>query len=386
MKVTRLQTYIVQPEHAKTVLFVKVSTDAGLHGWGEVYTVTGRERSLERLTLDLGEYLIGRDPLHIKHFTQALYRDVAIKRGSMDFYCVVSGLEIALWDIVGKSFDTPVYNLLGGPCRGSLRVYGQPSGDGGDPANGPLAWGRRAQNTVDRGYSAIKFDPFPGPWQPHIDRASEDLAVERVAAIREAVGPEVDLLMEVHRRLAPANAIRVAQQIERYRPFWYEEPTPCENLDATVDVRRKINIPVVVGEALYTKFEFREAFEKQAADIINPDVCNVGGILELKEIAAMAEPYSVAVAPHGNNSTTVGLAASFQVGACIPNFLIMEYPVSWEPTANEIARNPFKVENGRVALPTGPGIGIELDEEALAKYPYRGPRNRTLRSPDDESP
>lgn len=386
MKVAKIQTYLVQPERAKTVLFVKVTTDSGLHGWGEVYTVTGRERALERLTLDLGEYLVGRDPLHIKHFTHALYRDVAIKRGSMDFHSAVSGLEIALWDIAGKHFETPVYNLLGGPCRGSFRVYGQPSGDASGAGSDLLALAERAKNTVARGYSALKFDPFPGPWQAHVERDVEELAIQRVAAVREAVGPSVDILIEVHRRLAPAHAIRVAQQIERYQPFWYEEPTPAENLDATVDVRRKINLPVVVGEALYTKVEFREAFEKQAADIINPDVCNVGGILELKEIAAMAEPYVVAVAPHGNNSTTVGLAASLQVGACIPNFLIMEYPMSWESVANDIALNPFKVENGTIALPTKPGIGIDLDEVALAKYPYRGPRSHQLRRPDEERP
>ncbi len=387
MKITGVKTFVVQPEHAKTVLFVKLTTDAGLHGWGEVYTVTGRETGLERMVEEFGQYLLGRDPLHIKHFTNSLYRDVAIKRGSLDFYSAVSGLEIALWDIVGKHFNTPVFNLLGGPCRGSFRVYGQPTGDAGDlPVGDPLAWGRRAANTVRRGYSALKFDPFPGPWQPHIDHAAEDLAVQRVAAIREAVGPDVDILIEVHRRLAPANAIRVARQIERYRPYWFEEPTPAENLDATVDVRRKIQIPVVVGEALYTKMEFREAFEKQAADIINPDVCNVGGILEFKEIAAMAEPYSVAVAPHGNNSTTVGLAASLQVGACIPNFLIMEYPVSWEPIAEEIATNPLRVKNGTISLPTEPGIGIDLDEGALAKYPYRGARRRSLLHPFEERP
>lgn len=397
MKVTGVRTFLVQPPRAKTVLFVKVDTDEGLHGWGEVYTVTARERALERLVLDLGDYLIGRDPLHSKHFTMALYRDVAIKRGSMDWYSAVAGLEIALWDIAGKHFNTPVYNLLGGPCRGSLRIYGQPSGDGGGasaaaagaavggPA-GPEGWGRRAANTVKAGYSALKFDPFPGPWQPHIDRAAEHVAVERVAAIREAVGPEVDILIEVHRRLAPANAIRVARQIERYQPFWYEEPTPAENLDATVDVRRKINIPVVVGEALYTKHAFRDVFEKQAADIINPDICNVGGLLEMKEIAAMAEPYSVAVAPHGNNSTTVGLAASLQVGACIPNFLIMEYPMNWEPVANELAKNPFVVERGAIALPTAPGIGIDLDEAALARYPFQGTNKRTLLQPSEERP
>jgi galactonate dehydratase len=385
MKVTGVKTFIVQPESAKTVLFVKVETDAGLYGWGEVYTVTAREPSLERLTQDLGQYLVGRDPLHIKQFTQALYRDVAIKRGSMDFYCAVSGLEIALWDIAGKHFDTPVYNLLGGPCRGKLRIYGQPTGDAGD-ATGAAALGRRAANIVAKGYSALKFDPFPGPWQTWVERDVERVAVERVAAVREAVGPEVDILIEVHRRLAPRHAIWVAHQIERYNPFWYEEPTPAENIDATVDVRNKIDIPVVVGEALYTKFEFREVFEKQAADIVNPDICNVGGLLELREIAAMAEAATVAVAPHGNNSTTVGLAASLQVAACIPNFLIMEYPVGWERVANEIAVNPFVVENGAIALPTAPGIGIDLDEGALAKYPYRGPRRRTLLDPSEERP
>jgi len=383
VKVTGIKTYLLQPERAKTVLFVKVTTDAGIHGWGEVYTVTGRETALEHLTQEFGAYLVGRDPLHIKHFTQVMYRDVAIKRGSMDFYSAVSGLEIALWDIAGKHFATPVYNLLGGPCRGSLRVYGQPSGEPGD-ANDAATWGQRTANTVARGYTAVKFDPFPGPWQPHISRAAEDVAISRVAAIREAVGPRIDLLIEVHRRLSPANAIRVAHEIARYQPFWYEEPTPAENLDATAEVRRKIDIPVVAGEALYTKNEFRHVFEKQAADIINPDVCNVGGLLELKEIAAMAEPYVVAVAPHGNNSTTVGLAASLQVAACIPNFLIMEYPLTWEPVANEIAINPFKVENGAIALPTAPGIGIDLDEAALARYPYRGPRSRTLLCPTDE--
>ena len=174
--------------------------------------------------------------------------------------------------------------------------------------------------------------------------------------------------------------------MEEFRPYWYEEPVLAENIDALAAVRREINFPVVTGEALYTKYEFREVFEKQAADIINPDICNVGGLLELKEIAAMAEPYAVAVAPHGNNSTTVGLAASLQVATCIPNFLIMEYPVSWEPFANELAKNPFKVEQGRIALPTAPGIGIDLDEEALAKYPYKGTNRRVLLSPDEERP
>ena len=371
MKVEAVRTWLVQPEHGKTCLFVRVETDGGIHGWGEAYTLTGRERALERMVQDLGEYLVGRDPFHIKHFTHVLWRDVSIKRGGLDFYCALSGLEIALWDIAGKALNTPVYNLLGGPCRTSIRVYGQPSGEG-DAS--PAGLGQRAANTVARGYSALKLDPFPGPWQMLIDRETEQVAVDRVRAVREAVGPRVDVLIEVHRRLAPMHAIRVGQAIEAYAPFWYEEPTPAENLEATAQVRRKINIPVVVGEALYTKADFRRAFEAGAADIINPDICNVGGLLELKEIGAMAEPYCVAVAPHGNNSTTVGLAASLQVAATMPNFLIMEYPMSWEPAANEVAIDPLRVENGAIALPAAPGIGLDLDEAALARYPFRGGR------------
>jgi galactonate dehydratase len=385
MKVTGVKTFLVQPPTAKPVCFVKVETDEGLYGWGEAYTVTAHERALEQLIRDLGAFLLGRDPLHIKHFTQALYRDVAIKRGSLDFYSAVSGLEIALWDIAGKHFNTPVYNLLGGPCRGKLRVYGQPSGDAAG-ATGIEALARRAKNTVERGYSAFKFDPFPGPWQTWVERDVEREAIRRVAAVCEAVGPEVDVLIEVHRRLSPRHAIHVGQAIERYNPFWFEEPTPAENLDATAEVRRKINVPVVVGEALYTKHDFRRVFDKDAADIVNPDICNVGGLLELKEIAAMAEAYAVAVAPHGNNSTTVGLAASLQVAACIPNFLVMEYPMSWEPVANEIAKNPLEVKAGYIDLPPTPGIGIDLDEAVLAKYPFTGPRKRELLRPEDERP
>ena len=383
MKVAAINTFLVQPPSAKAALFVKVETDTGLHGWGEAYTLFGRERALEQLIRDLGAYLIGRDPRQIKHFTHALYRDVAIKRGSLDFYAALSGLEIALWDLLGKALQAPVYDLLGGACRTSFRVYSQPSGDAGG-LDGPAAWGRLARNTVERGYDALKVDPFPDPWQEQLSAASMDLAVARVAAIRDAVGPRVDILIEVHRRLAPAHAVRVAQAIERYRPFWFEEPTPAENLDATAAVRRKITIPVVVGETLYTKHDFRAAFEKQAADIINPDVCNVGGLLELKEIAAMAEPYCIALAPHGNNSTTVGLAASLQVGACSPNFLIMEYPLDWEPYADEVALTPLRVEQGAIALPRGPGLGIDLDEAALRKYPYRRASTRPLAVPEDE--
>jgi galactonate dehydratase len=373
MKITDLKTFLVEPPHGKTVLFIKVETDAGIHGWGEAYTLFAREPALERMILDFSGYLIGRDPFKIREFTHLMWRDVSIKRGGFDYYCAVSGIELALWDIVGKATEQPVYNLLGGAMRDQLKVYGQPSGRSERTLEG-LA--QAAANTAERGYKALKFDPFPGPWEMLVDREVEDVAVERVAAVREAVGPKVEIHIEVHRRLAPMHAIRVAHAIEQYKPYWFEEPTPAEDLAATVHVRNHINLPVVVGEALYAKWDFRRALEMGACDIINPDICNVGGLLELKEIAAMAECHCVALSPHGNNSTTVGLAASLQIAACCPNFTIMEYPMSWEPTANEIAVNPFHVVDGHIALPTAPGLGIELDEAALAKYPYKGKPRR----------
>jgi galactonate dehydratase len=236
------------------------------------------------------------------------------------------------------------------------------------------------------GFTALKFDPVPGPWRTFVGKEVEMAAVENVRAVRGAVGPDVDILLDMHRRLAPMHATRIAREIEQYRPFWYEEPVLAENLDALAEARREINIPVVTGEELYTKFEFREVFEKRAADIINPDVCAVGGILELKEIAAMAEPYFVAVSPHNYNSTTVGLAATMQVSAHIPNFLITEYFVNMEDFGREVAINPFEVEDGYIRVPQDPGLGIDLDETALAGHPARQFGPRAIRQYHEEGP
>jgi galactonate dehydratase len=188
----------------------------------------------------------------------------------------------------------------------------------------------------------------------------------------------VDILVEMHRRLAPMQAVRIAQAIEVYRPFWFEEPVLAENVTALAEVRREVSIPVVTGEELYTKFEFREVFEQRAADIINPDVCNVGGILELKEIAAMAETYFVAVSPHNYNSTTLGLAATLQASATMPNFLIAEYFANLEEFGREVAVEPFEMVDGYIELPRTPGLGIELDEAALARFPYQQFPPRTI--------
>ncbi|MGD2200646.1 MAG: mandelate racemase/muconate lactonizing enzyme family protein [Candidatus Bathyarchaeota archaeon] len=367
----------------KNWLFVKVETDEDVHGWGEAYTQLDRYRNIEQMVQEISRYLVGRDPFNIKHFTRMVYDDFAGRRGSMDLFCALSGIEQALWDIIGKVLDSPVYNLLGGTCRPKIRVYA--NGWYGD-AKTPDAYADKAVATVKKGFDALKFDPFPGPWRLFISKTDERAAVEVVRAVREAVGSEIDLLIEVHRRLAPMHAVKVARMLEEFDPYWFEEPVPSENLPALAEVRRRVNIPVVTGEALYTKAAFREVFERRAADIINPDVCNCGGILELKEIAAMAEPYYIAVSPHNYNSTTVGLAATIQASACMPNFLITEYFINFEETGNEISEKPFKIEDGYIWIPDEPGLGLELDEEALIDNQTGEQPKRDLRRYHEEGP
>ena len=383
MEVTDVTTFLAHPGIEKNLCFVKVETDEGVHGWGECYTQWDRELQVTAHVDQLKRYLIGRNPMNIKHFMQVAYDDFARRRGAMDFYCALSGIEQALWDLTGKKLGVPVHVLLGGACRDRIRVY---ANGWSDRATTPEELAEKASRVVEMGFTALKFDPLPGPWRTFVNRNVEEAAVANVGAVRDAVGWDVDILVEMHRRLAPMHAIRIARDIERYRPFWYEEPVLAENLDALAGAKREINIPVVTGEEMYTKFEFREVFEKQAADIINPDVCNVGGILELKEIAAMAEPYFVAVSPHNYNSTTIGLAATIQVCTAIPNFLITEYFVSLEAFGNEIAESPLEVVDGYIKVPEASGLGIELDEKALARHPYRPFPPRPIRQYDEEGP
>jgi galactonate dehydratase len=380
MKVSRVTPFLADLGGAKNVLFVKVETTGGPHGWGECYTQADRDRSIVAIVEALGRYLVGRDAAHITHFVHMAYNDFAAKRGAMDFWSAVSGIEQALWDIAGKRHGVPVHTLLGGPCRERVRVYA----NGWYPHGAPADYAAAAKATVARGFTALKFDPFPGPWRTHITREAEEQALATVAAVREAVGPDVDLLIEVHRRLAPMHAVRIARALEGFRPFWYEEPVSSTNLDALAECRRQIAIPIVTGEELYTRAEFRRAFELRAADIVNPDVCNCGGILELRAIAQMAEPSLVTVSPHNYNSTTVGLAATVQISAAIPNFLITEYFVNFEARGREIARQAFEVRDGFIAVPQSPGLGIDLDEAALARFPGRERPARSLPTPAEE--
>ena len=376
MRIVDLRYHIVHPTPpdsgqpdryiaGKNLLFVRLETEDGLHGWGECYTQSDRDVQIASHLDQLRRYVIGWDARKIKPFTDAIYNDFGNRRGAMDLYSAVSGIEQALWDLAGKRAGAPVHELLGGALRQRLRVY----------ANG---WAKmdsldelaaRARAMAERGFTAIKFDPVPGRWRSWISREQEELAVERVRAVREAVGPDVDVLLEIHRRLAPMHAVRLARAVEQYRPFWFEEPVWAENVTALTQATRQIDIPTVTGEELYTKFEFREVFEQGAVDIINPDVANVGGIRELSEIAAMAEIYFVAVAPHNYNSTTVALAATLQTAATMPNFLITEYFVNFEQWGQEVANPPIELENGYAQVPTTPGLGIDLNEDALKTHP-----------------
>ena|SRR5579859_4160007 len=381
MHVARVTPFLVDSGGSKSWLFVKLETDDGLVGWGEAYTQSDRDMAMLAHVQEMGRYLIGRSAFAIKHFTSVMHLDYALRRPAMDWYSALSALEQGMWDLVGKASGQPVYNLLGGPCRERIRVY---ANGWSETAKEPEAYARLAADTVARGFTALKFDPFSNPWRTHIGRAEENLAVERVRAVREAVGPKVEILVEAHRRLSPNEAIRMGHRLEQFEPFWYEEPIDAEDIEGLAEVRRRTSLPVVTGEALYSKNQFAQVFAHRAADILNPDVCNCGGILALKEIGAMAEPWHVAMSPHNYNSTTLGLASTLQVAACMPNFLITEYFVNFESVGREIAKTAFEVHDSYITLPTAPGLGIELDEAALRRRPLGERRPRAIRQYTDE--
>jgi len=383
MKVTKITSFVVHPGWRKNLIFVKVETDEGITGWGEAYSQYDRDRAVVAQLDALGPYVVGRSPFDIKHFTQFAFDDYAARRGSVELFCAISGIEQALWDIVGKACNQPVYNLLGGRCRDRIRVY----------ANGwsyglkePADYARAAEKVVAQGWTALKFDPLPAPWRTWIPKEHEERAVRVVKAVRDAVGPDVDILIDQHRRLAPMHAIRLDRRLAELGLYWMEESCQAEYPDELAQIRRETGLPIVIGEATYTKTGFRPLLEKRAADILNPDVACVGGILELKEIAAMAEPFLVAVSPHNYNSTLVALASTVHVSAVMPNFIITEYFLPFVEFCDGISSNQLKPKNGYIELPTAPGLGVDVDEDALRKFPGKPYPLRKLRSPADEGP
>lgn len=354
MKITKLETLFVKPRW----LFLKVHTDEGIVGLGEPI-VEGRAQTVAAAVHEIGRYLIGKDPRRIEHHWQAIYRG-GFYRGGPILCSALSGIEQALWDITGKWLGQPVYQLLGGATRDKIRVYGWIGGETyGD-------YIESAKVSVDQGFTALKTGLLGAVKIVDTPALVED-AAHRFAEIRGAVGPAMDVGIDFHGRCSPAMAIRLAKALEPYYPMFIEEPVLPENVDALVTVARSTSIPIATGERLFTKWGFREVLEKQAAVILQPDLSHAGGILECKKIAAMAECYYAAIAPHCPLGP-IALAACLQLDACIPNFLVQEHVTTGEGYLKE----PFKIVDGCIDLPTKPGLGIDLDEEALADKIYDG--------------
>jgi galactonate dehydratase len=349
MKITRLETILVQPRW----LFLKMHTDTGLVGYGEP-VVEGRARTVQQAVQEIEEYLIGQDPRRIEHHWQAIYRH-AFYRGGPVLTSALSGIEQAMWDLLGKSLNAPVYQLLGGACRDRIRMYAHCGGAT------PEGAAEAARARVDAGFTALKTGVGRFPARTLESLAFVEDCAAKFAAMREAVGPEVDLAVDFHGQISPALAVRLAKALEPYYPMFIEEPCLPENADVMVTVARSTSVPIATGERLFTKWGFREVLEKQAAAVVQPDLCHAGGILECKKIAAMAECYYASVAPH-NPLGPISLAACLQLDACIPNFLVQEQVTLGEGYLKE----PFRLVDGHVELPTGPGLGIELEEEAVA--------------------
>jgi galactonate dehydratase len=361
MRVTHLDVFPVNAGW-RTWVFVRLGTDTGLTGWGEATLVFADAAVLGALE-DLREFVIGIDPMRIEEFwSTRFYRTIF---HGPPFYSALAGVEHALWDLAGKELGVPVYRLMGGACRQRIRVYANTWFLG---ARTPDEYAERASAVVRAGWDAVKFDPLPGSLLA-ASRQELRSAVEKVSAVRDAVGPDVDVLIECHGRLSPESAIRFADAIAGYRPFWIEEPVPAHNPKAMRKVRAHTAVPVAAGERLATRWQYRELLELDAVDIVQPDMTQVGGLLEAKRVAAMAAMYGLQVAPHcprGPIATAVGL----HFAASTPNFLILEYPtdIGRIPWRQELVTTPEKIDGGHMSLPTRPGLGVDLIESELVKH------------------
>ncbi|MFC2111725.1 galactonate dehydratase [Bacteroidota bacterium] len=344
-RITKMETFKVKPRF----LFLKIHTDQGIVGLGEPIT-EGRADTVATAVKEIEPYLIGKDPRLLVHHWQAIYRH-AFYRGGPILTSALSGVEQALWDIKGKALDIPVYEMLGGPTRHQIRVYshaGSPEAIKRAKAAGFTAFKTGVRNKTQSG---IIGNP------KFIDEA-----IERFASLREAVGDDGDLGIDFHGAVSPQNAALLIKELEPYQPFFIEEPVNCQNVDVMAELARSTHIPIATGERIFTKWGFREILEKGAASILQPDICHAGGILEVRLIAGMAEAYYASVAPH-NPLGPISLACGLQLSASIPNFLCQEQVT----LGDGYLKKPFTVENGHVALPEGPGLGIELDEDAIAE-------------------
>ena len=382
MMIAKLETFVVgnpPPSFGgKYFIFLKLTTADGIEGIGEVYAATFGPHVVTRMIEDVCErHVIGADPFRIERLWRDVYGQGYSGRPDISLVGVLSGIEMACWDIVGKAVEKPVYELLGGlvheRLRGYTYLYPEPT-DGTDVYLDPDLAAERAAEYLALGHTALKFDPAGGystfdPRQPSLEELERS---ERyVRNVRSAVGDRCDLLLGTHGQFTPAGAIRLARRLEQYDPLWFEEPTPPEIPEEMAKVARGTTIPIATGERLTTKYEFSRVLESGAAAILQLNLGRVGGLLEAKKIAGMAEAHYAQIAPHLYCGPVVG-AANIQLSGCSPNFLVLEGIREWGGFHAEILKTPIVWEDGYVIPPTAPGLGVELDEEVAALHAYEG--------------
>ncbi|TXK74849.1 galactonate dehydratase [Paenibacillus sp. N3.4] len=357
MKITKLELFKVPPRW----LFLKVETDEGITGWGEP-VVEGKADTVAAAVMEMSEHIIGKDPMRIEDMFQVLYRG-GFYRGGPILTSAISGIEQALWDIKGKFYNAPVYDLLGGACRDKTRVY---SWIGGDR---PSDVGQAARLQVEAGFTAVKMNATEE--MHYIDSISKvDEAIARIAAVREAVGKDVGIGIDFHGRVHKSMAKIIVKELEPYRPMFIEEPVLPENNEALKEIARYTSCPIATGERMYTRWGFKELLAQGIVDIIQPDLSHAGGILETRKIAAMAEAYDIAIAPHCPLGP-IALASCLQLDICSPNAFIQEQSLGIHYNQGsdllDYLQDPsvFKYEEGFVANLTGPGLGIEINEEKV---------------------
>ena len=363
MKATDIKTFAVDCFRTNWV-FVKIYTDEGITGVGEA-TLEYKEKALFGAVEHIKEYLVGKNPLDIERHRHDIYRD-AYWRGGPVLMSALSAVETALWDILGKTLGVPVYQLLGGKVRDKVRIYVNGWFAG---AKEPEEFAEKAKIAVKRGVTAMKWDPF-GKSYLEITGKDLDKALRCVDEVRRAIGNDVDLLIEGHGRFNIPTAINIAKELAPFKPMFFEEPVPPDNLDALKAVRDKSPVAISAGERLYTMRDYKKMFDLMAADYIQPDVSHAGGIMELKNIAAEAECRYIPFAPH-NPSGPVACAATLQLAALCPNFSILEIMYSDVAYRGEITNENLKYADGFIEIPNGAGLGIEINEEACLKYPYK---------------
>ena len=384
MKITDVRTYVVEnpPPHygGPYWIFIKLTTDNGVEGFGEAYGVPFQPHTVVRMIEDVCERcVIGSDPFKIERLWRIVYSSGYTQRPDTSIMGILSAIEMACWDIIGKELNKPVYELLGGQVHERLRSYTYlypRESDKTDVYSDPDLAAERAAEYVQQGFTAVKFDPV-GPYSAFDPRQLSlealDRAEEFAKNMREAVGRKCDLLIGTHGQMTTSSAIRLAKRLERFDPLWLEEPVPPENVEEMARVARSTSIPIATGERLATKYEFARVLEKQAASILQMALGRVGGILEAKKIAGMAEAHYAQIAPHLYCGPIEG-AANIQIGTCSPNFLIQEGIQTWGGFHAEILKEPIRWEDGYIIPPSKPGLGVELDEEVAARHPYTGKR------------